>query len=96
MMKAFLKNFTGSRTQKQTAGGPDEMCDAEVFCIFDYLGLEFPCKARIKQAVGSGYKSKVIEVHKVEGLPAGARYDHDTFAERARRYYTERVVKLGD
>ncbi len=91
-MKAFLKKFTRSR--KQTVGGPDEMCDAEVFCVFDYLGLEFPCKARIKQTVGS--KSMVIEVHKVEGLPAEARYDHDTFAERARQFYTERVVKQGD
>ena len=95
-MKAYLKNFTGSRIQKQTVGGPDEMCDAEVFCEFIYLGQDFPCKARIKQTVGSSYKSKVIEVYRVEGLPAGAKYDHDTFAEKARHYYTLRIVKQGD
>ncbi|MFB3110862.1 MAG: hypothetical protein ACE10G_02405 [Gemmatimonadales bacterium] len=95
-MKALLKKFTGSRIRKQTVGGQDEMYDAEVFCIFQYQGKDYPCKASIKQTVGSSYESRGIEVYRVEGLPAGALYDHDTFAETARHYYTERVVKLGD
>ncbi len=95
-MKALLKKFTGSRIRKQTVGGQDEMYDAEVFCIFQYQGKDYPCKASIKQTVGSSYKSKVIEVYRVEGLPAGAKYDHDTFAEKARHYYTLRIVKQGD
>ncbi len=94
MMKAFLKKFTGSRIWKQTVGGSDEMCDAEVFCTFEYQGKDFPCKARVKQTVGSKYK--VIEVYRVGGLPAGALYDHDTFVERARHYYIAQIVKQGD
>ncbi len=100
MMKALLKKFTRKFTRrhirKKADGGSDEMCDAEVFCIFQYQGKEYPCKASIKQTVGSSHKSRVIEVYRVEGLPAGAKYDHDTFAETARQYYTERIVKKGD
>ena len=93
MMKALLKKFTKKfarrHFRKKASGGPDEMCDAQVFCIFQYQGKDYPCKASIKQTVGTSHKPKVIEVYRVEGLPAGALYDHDTFAERARRYYTE-------
>ena len=99
-MKALLKKFTMKLTRrhirKKTNGGPDEMCDAEVFCIFEYQGKDYPCKAGIKQTVGNSHKARIIEVYRVEGLPAGAQYDHDTFAERARHYYTGQIVKPGD
>ena len=99
-MKALLKKFTGkfrrSHIRKKTGGEPDEMSDAEVFCIFEYLGKDYLCKANIKQTVGSSSKPGVIEVYRVKGLPVGALYDHDAFAERARHYYTERVAKQAD
>jgi len=96
LLKKFTKKFTRRHIRKKTVGGRDEMCDAEVFCIFEYQGKDYPCKASIKQTLGSSYKSRVIEVYRVEGLPAEALYDHDTFAEKARHYYIAQIVKQGD
>jgi hypothetical protein len=45
--------------------------------------------------VGSDYRERIIEVGPVEGLEAGIEYVHHDFAEAARRYYTERIVKQG-
>lgn len=95
-VKAKLKGFTGSYIREQRIGGPDEMCDADVTCVFTVEGgREVVAKARIKQTVGTSYGEKVIEVYPVEGLPANVEYDHEPFAAEARRFYTERIVKQG-
>ncbi len=92
-MKPSL-NFTGSLILQQVIGGPDEMCDAIVYCTFGLEdGRELACQAKVKQTVGSASEEKMIEVHPVEGLPPGAEYDHDAFAEAARRYFTGHFMK---
>ena len=92
-MRATLK-FTGSLILQQVIGGPDEMCDAIVYCTFGLEdGRELACQAKVKQTVGSASEEKMIEVHSVEGLPPGAEYDHDAFAEAARRYFTRHIMK---
>ena len=91
-----MKGFTGSYIREQRIGGADEMCDADVFCAFLLAdGRSLSCQARIKQTTGSTYGEKIIEVGPVQGLPADAEYDHNGFAEQARRYYTERIIKQG-
>ena len=70
------------------------MCDAIVYCTLGLEdGREVTCQAKVKQAVGSAYEEKMIEVHPVEGLPPGVEYDHDAFAEAARRYFTGHFMK---
>ncbi len=92
-MKLSLK-FTGSLILQQVIGGPDEMCDAIVYCTFGLEGgREVACQAKVKQTVGSAYEENMIEVHSVEGLPPGAEYDHDAFAEAARRYFTSHMMR---
>jgi hypothetical protein len=93
-MRATLKGFTGSKVTKQVIGGPDEMCDAEVYCLFTADdGTEFRGTARVKQTTGSNYSDKMIEIYPVKGLPEGTEYDHGVFRERATQYYTEKIVK---
>ena len=92
-MRATLK-FTGSLVLQQVIGGPDEMCDAIVYCTFGLEdGREVACQAKVKQTVGSASEEKMIEVHPMEGLPPGAEYDHDAFAEATRRYFTGHMMK---
>ncbi len=92
-MRTTLK-FTGTLILHQIIGGPDEMCDAIVYCTFGLEGgREVACQAKVKQTVGSAYEEKMIEVHPVEGLPPGAEYDHGAFAEAARRYFTGHMMK---
>ena len=86
-MKATLKGFTGSYIREQHVGGSDEVLDADVSCTFVLDdGRQVGCMARLKQTVGSDYKQEMIEVWPVRGLPDGAEYDHNAFAEQARRY----------
>jgi hypothetical protein len=33
-MKATLKRFAGAKIREQQVGGPDEMLDADVSCVF--------------------------------------------------------------
>ncbi len=92
-MRTTVK-FTGTLILHQVIGGPDEMCDAIVYCTFGLEdGRELTCQAKVKQTVGSTYEEKMIEVHPVEGLSPGAEYNHDAFAEAARRYFTGHFMK---
>ncbi len=92
-MNAHLKGFTGCRTKKRTAADP---YDAELFCNFEYQGWDMPCKAFVRRHIGTLPNSKHIEIGRVQGLPADAKYDHDEFAVRARKYYAEKVLAKGD
>ena len=93
-MKAYLKNFTGSRIQKRIIRGADEMCEAECDCTFILDdGRQVECKTRITQTGGSAYSDAIIDVDPVEGLPADAEYDHEMFAEVAAYYFNDRVLK---
>ncbi len=92
-MSAFLKDFTGFRKKKRTAADP---YDAELFCNFEYQGWDVPCKASVRRHVGTLPDSKHIEIGRVQGLPADAKYDHDESAASARKYYAEKVLAKGD
>ncbi len=82
-MDAHLKDFTGFRKKKRTAADP---YDAELFCSIEYRGQTVACKASVKH----------IEIGRVRGLPADAKYDHDEFAARARKYCVEKVFRKRD
>ena len=88
-MDAYLKDFTGFRKKKRTAADP---YDAELFCNFEYQGWDVPCKASVRRHTATLPDTKHIEIGRVQGLPAGAKYDHDEFAARARKYYAEKVL----
>ncbi len=95
-MKAYLKRFTGSRIQNRFIGGRP-MCEAELDCTFILDdGRRVECKTRIRQAGGSAYSNKIIDVDPVEGLPADAEYDHEMFAEVAAHYFNDLVLKQGN
>ena len=92
-MNAYLKEFTGFRIKKRTAGDP---YDAELFCNFEYQGWDVPCRASVRRHISTLPDSKHIEIGRIQGLPAWATYDHDEFAESARKYYTEKVLGKDD
>ncbi len=92
-MNAYLKDFTGFRKKKRTAADP---YDAELFCNFGCQGWDVPCKASVRRHIGTLPDSKHIEIGRVQGLPADAKYDHDEFAAWARKYYSEQILKRGD
>jgi len=92
-MNAHLRSFTECRTKMQAAADP---YDAELLCIYEYQGKDYPCKATVRRHTGTLPDSKFIEIGRVEGLPASARYDHDEFAAGAREYYAEKVLAKGD
>ncbi|MEE9219052.1 MAG: hypothetical protein V3U98_08285 [Acidobacteriota bacterium] len=95
-MKAFLRKFTGIRIGKRTAGGPEEECEAEVYCTFESGGQALPCKATIKRSAGDTLNEASTEVSRVEGLPPGAQYDHPEFTIKASRYFIEQLAKRVD
>ena len=92
-MDAYLKDFTGFRKKKRTAADP---YDAELFCNFEYQGKDVPCRASVRRHIGTLPDSKHIEIGRVQGLPAAAKYDHDEFAASARMYYAEKVLEKSD
>ncbi len=92
-MNAHLKHFTGCRAKKRTAADP---YDAELFCNFGCQGWDVPCKASVRRHIGTLPDSKHIEIGRVQGLPAGAKYDPDEFAALAQKYYAEKVLEKGD
>ncbi len=92
-MDAHLKCFTGCRTKKRTAADP---YDAELFCSFEHQGQDVPCKASVRRHIGTLPDSKHIEIGRIQGLPAGAKYNHDEFAALARKYYAAKVLEKGD
>ncbi len=95
-MDALLKGFTGIRPLRRAARATKETYDAELYCTFEYGGQEVPCKASVRRHSGTLPDSKHIEIGRVQGLPAGVKYDHDEFAAWARKYYSEQILKRGD
>ncbi len=92
-MDAYLKDFTGFRKKKRTAADP---YDAELLCIFVCQGQDVSGKASVRRHIGTLPDSKHIEIGRVQGLPAAAKYDHDEFAASARMYYSEKVLGKSD
>ncbi len=87
-MRATLMGFIGGQVGRDSASLQEEMTEGEVRCEFRLDdGMEVICSAHVKQTVGSKFEDLIVEVGPVEGLPPSAEYDHNNFAEKARRYY---------
>jgi len=88
--------FTGANIVEQRIGGADEMLVANVRFKAKFPdGKTFDGSTIIKQTVGSTYGEKIIEVAPPAGLPPDRVIPHEPFSAEVKRYYTERIVKLG-